>query len=469
MSTKETLVQRAKELEAEVTAKMSDAALTAAQKAEFLDKAEAENAEISTAFKNLNRAKQFRAGSDLREEPGTPEDQKQDPHLKSVQDAYSRVKSAAAAHNRDSVSFELGLKTQGVTGMMGESTSGTTAPSALSGYFLAGSAGAGITPEFIPGITALQFYPNVIASLFPSMPVSSPVVSYVKESAWTNNAAAVLEGATKPTSTNAVTRLTEQLGKIAHLARVTDELVQDAPYFWSLIQQRLAQGVVRKEEIELLAGSGYPGVNGLLNRTTGFTKPNAQTAVTNLVIPGSSIPGVGAGTDTVASVTPGRAVVGTGSSGTAPTGVQIAEGILQAITDIRTLQFFEPDAVLMNPADWMTVRTAKDGQGQYLGGSFFGTNYGNGQAVGNQAIDAGISLWGKRVISTPVMPVGYILVGDFSEAGQVLRKGGLQVDMTNTNGTDFEQNLWTIRAEERVGLLVERPELFELVVLQNKP
>jgi HK97 family phage major capsid protein len=178
---------------------------------------------------------------------------------------------------------------------------------------------------------------------------------------------------------------------------------------------------------------------------------------------------VGAGTDTVASVTPGRAVVGTGTSGTAPTGVQIAEGILSAITDIRTLQFFEPDASVVNPADWMTVRTAKDGQGQYLGGSFFGTNYGNGQAVGNQAIDDGISLWGKRVISTPVMPAGYILVGDFSEAGQVLRKGGLQVDMTNTNGTDFEQNLWTIRAEERVGLLVERPELFELVVLQNKP
>lgn len=470
MSTKETLVKRAKELEAEVTAKMSDASITAADKAAFLDKAEAENAEISTAFKNLDRAKQFRAGSDLREEPGTPEDQKQeDPHLKSVQDAYSRVKAAAEHRNRDSVSFELGMKTQGVTGMMGESTSGTTAPSALSGYFLAGSAGASITPEFIPGITALQFYPNVIASLFPSMPVSSPVVSYVKESAWTNNAAAVLEGNTKPTSTNAVTRLTEQLGKIAHLARVTDELVQDAPYFWALIQQRLAQGVIRKEEIELLAGSGYPGVNGILNRTTGFTKPQTITAVTSVVIPGSSIPGVGAGTDTVASITPGRAVVGTGTTGTAPTGVQIAEGILSAITDIRTLQFFEPDAVVLNPADWMTVRLAKDGQGQYLGGSFFGSNYGQGASVTTMGIDDGISLWGKRVIATPVMPVGYILVGAFNAAGQVLRKGGLQVDMTNTNGTDFEQNLWTLRAEERVGLLLERPELFELVVLQNKP
>jgi len=45
----------------------------------------------------------------------------------------------------------------------------------------------------------------------------------------------------------------------------------------------------------------------------------------------------------------------------------------------------------------------------------------------------------------------------------------LQVNVANTNGYDFEQNLWTARAEERVGLLVERPELFELIVLQNKP
>ena len=60
-------------------------------------------------------------------------------------------------------------------------------------------------------------------------------------------------------------------------------------------------------------------------------------------------------------------------------------------------------------------------------------------------------------------------MGDFAEGGQVLRLGGLQVNVANTNGYDFEQNLWTARAEERVGLLVERPELFELIVLQNKP
>jgi HK97 family phage major capsid protein len=373
--------------------------------------------------------------------------------VKRVADTYTAVQKAAVEHSRGSFTWEMGWKTQGVTGLQGEAASGTSAPSALSGYFLGGTAGPAIEPEFIPGIAELRFYPNVIAGLFPAMPVSSPVVTYVRESSWTNNAAAVNEGATKPVSTSGLTRYTEQLGKIAHLSVVTDELIQDSAYFWALIQRRLADGVIRKEEVELLAGAGYPSVNGLLSRTTSFTKPATVTAVTNLVIPGSSVAGVGAGT-----------------TGTAPTGTQIAEGVLAAITDIRTLQFYEPDAVIMNPADYMTVRLAKDGQGQYLGGSFFGNSYGNAlSAPISGAVAEGLALWSVKTVTTPALPQGYILVGAFNAAGQVLRKGGLQVDLTNSDANNFQQNLWTVRAEERVGLLIERPELFELAALKNAP
>jgi hypothetical protein len=60
---------------------------------------------------------------------------------------------------------------------------------------------------------------------------------------------------------------------------------------------------------------------------------------------------------------------------------------LQAITDIRVTYFFEPDAMVLNPTDWTTIRLAKDANGQYLGGSFFGTNYGIGANSGNVGIE----------------------------------------------------------------------------------
>lgn len=512
MLDKEALRKEAIELKTEVETKTKAyraGEITDAEFSTFMDTAEAHNERVSKQTKNLQRALEWRAAT-IDEGDGNPQGAGGDGiafksivrqhKVERVTKALSRYAEVQSATGRggaiprvkgdfnielgwkmvelgqqltpavgddelDTIVGELITKAQGIAGLQGVATSGTATPAALANgaYFLGGTAGAVVEPQFIPGIVELRFFPTVIASLFSNMPVSSPIVSYVRETGWTNNAAAVPEGATKPTSQNAVQRFTEEIGKIAHLVRTTDEMIQDAPYFWSLVQRRLADGVLRKEEIELLAGAGYPGVNGLLGRSTQFTKhTNGITAVANLAIPTANTPGAGVASNTVASVTPGYQI--TGASGAAPTGVQIAEGILSMLTDIRTTQFFEPDAVLVNPANYMTVRLAKDENGQYLGGSFFGSNYGQAanQNASLGAVEEGLTLWSKRTVTTPVMPLNLTLVGCFREGGQVLRRSGLEVQATNTNGTDFEQNLWTVRAEERLGLLIERPELFEL-------
>jgi HK97 family phage major capsid protein len=223
-------------------------------------------------------------------------------------------------------------------------------------------------------------------------------------------------------------------------------------------------GVTRQEEVELLAGTGYPSINGLLPRSTGFTKAQSVTAIPNLAIGNAT--GSAATTEFV-TVTPGRkltTVAPTYASGINDHGGQIAEAILNCITDIRYATFFEPDAIVMNPVDFQTVRLSKASTGEYLGGSFFGAS--TGQAMDkptSMAVDTGLTLWSKRVVTTPVIPQGFVLVGDFADAGMVLRLGGLQVAITNTDGNDFVQNVWTARFEQRVGLLIERPELFVLL------
>lgn len=482
MPTLESLGQQSEELRREVAESLKSFQSGDMPLEEFTqrtERAESESEKISVAMKNL-RAAQGLAGSADPQPQGDPPAPESPKYLKEYQDGFKRVKSAAKNRTEGTtVNFEFGYKsyeqemrdkTQGVTGLSGVDASGTTYAGALSGYFLGGTAGPFVAPEFVPQIVDLRFYENVIASLIPSYACDSPVVTWVRESTWTNNAAATAEGATKPTSQHSFARFTATVGKIANLERVTDELIQDAGLVWSLIQQRCVQGVQRKEEIELVAGSGLPGVSGLLSFNGSFQAPQTVTAITNLSFPTSGTPGIGAAPDTVSTVTPGRVVyggAGAAAGSTPPTGVQIAEGVLQAITDIRVKTFFEPDAVLMNPWDYLTVRLSKDLNNQYYGGSMFGRDYGWAQDEKTPNAVTTFGLWGKKVVATPAMPQGLILVGDFAGWNRVLRRGGLRVDMTNTNGTDFEQNLWTVRAEERIGLMVERPELFELIQLLN--
>jgi HK97 family phage major capsid protein len=503
------LKQRSAELQKEVGEKLKavdDGNITVAEFSQYMENATKEDAEIATGIKAYNAANKLRTGSEPGgEDGGDPPEAPVHWKVKRAQENWTRYKalqqmasenarnivSGGTGQNQGSFSFDialknlndpwavtvpdgepLGMKAQGVAGLQGVTAAGTTAPPtgnlAPGAYFLSGGGAATIVePEFEPGIAEMRFYPNVIERLFPSVPVGGGVVSYVKQTGMTNNAAPTPEGATKPTSSIAVARYTDTIGKITNLERVTDETIEDAPQFWALVQQDGVLGVSRQFEVELLAGVGLPGINGLLNRNapagglsypSGFLQPTVVTAVTNVVIGGQV--GSGATSKTVASITPGRKY-------TLPTdytkGTAAAEALLQAVTDIRITYFFEPDAMVLNPTDWTTIRLAKDANGQYLGGSFFGTNYGIGANNGNVGIEEGLLLWNKRVVSTPVQPQGLPIVGDFRDGGKILRRGGMRVDVTNMNGFDFEQNLWTMRAEIRAGLQVKRPELFEIV------
>lgn len=503
------LKQRAVELKRTVAEKLKDVdsgKITVADFSTYMEKAETEDKEIGDGIKAYGNALKIQqGGDDGGHDQGAPPDRQPSMKVKRAQENWARYKSlqtmaaenarnivsGGTGKNQGQFSFDIALKrindpwevklpedtewhekAQGVAGLQGVTAAGTTVPPtgnvAPGAYFLAGGGAATLVePEFEPGIAELRFYPNVIESLFPSLPVNAGIVSYVKQTGMTNNAAATPEGATKPTSSVAVARFTDTIGKITNLERVTDETIEDAPQFWALVQQDGVLGVSRKFEVELLAGTGMPGINGLLNRNapagglaypSGFLTPTVVTPVTNIVIGGGV--GSGASSATVASITPGRKY-------TLPTdytkGTAAAEALLQAVTDIRVTYFFEPDAMLLNPSDWMTIRLAKDGNGQYLGGSFFGTNYGVAAAGQSVGIEDGLTLWNKRVVSTPVQPQGLPIVGDFRDGGKILRRGGMRVDVTNMNGFDFEQNLWTMRAEIRAGLQVKRPELFEIV------
>ena len=285
----------------------------------------------------------------------------------------------------------------------------------------AGLAGQLTAPQFLPGIVPLKFQPLTIADLFAQGTTDSSSLTYVIEAAFQDLTATVLEKGAKPQLDLTLARRQDNVGKIANVAKVTDEMFQDAPAFEAYLSNRMVFGVKRVEETQLLNGNGTaPNLQGVLNRS-GL----ATTVVTSAGL----------------------------------TALKAMEGIFNQITALRATSFVEPDAIVIHPTDWQTIRLGKDLNDQYYAGGPFTGAYGNAGPA-NVA-----NLWGVKTVITTAIAQGTVLVGGFQESGQIFRRQGITLEMTNSNVDDFVNNLITLRAEERLALAVYRPAGFGKVTL----
>lgn len=332
--------------------------------------------------------------------------------------AKSRVGSAASFH----ASFETKAN-EHVEGTLGASAPYTT--DILSGT----TGGKLITPNFLPGIVDIRQRPLVVADLMAQGTTDLPVIVYMVETSRSYGVDAtpagnlnVSELGAIPRSVHSFDRVNEPVVKIAHHEKVANEMMEDSSQLMSFLDASLIQGVRLREQQQLLNGTGtLPQLQGLLNRT------GLQTAI--------EVSGGPVGAFTAAQAQ------------------ELMEAIHTQISNIRFNAFAEPDAVLVNPTDWNTLRMAKDANDQYFAGGPFTAAYGNSPYTNVQ------SLWGFRVVVTPEIAAGTVLVGAFSEA-LILRRSGIRVEMTNADGNDFVNDIVTVRAEERLGLVVRRPGVF---------
>jgi len=323
---------------------------------------------------------------------------------KGFQDAADAIR----ARKRVEFGMEIGTKAA-VTVAEGAS---------LSGGFPSGIAGTLAMPDYLPGIVPILYAPCLVQQLLGSASTSTSSVSYVQQSAETIAAAGVAEGGAKPYADTTLVRKYEQVGKVAVLEKITDELLADVPAVQSFLQNLLTGQVQREWENAVLNGTGYPEVQGLLQRT------GLQTAIASE------------------------------ATGTLATPSLVIEDIFEQITAIRFNAFVEPNAIVMNPTDWSNIRKAKDANGQYYaGGPFSNGSYGQSSAPNVY------SLWELPVVVTPRIAAGKVLVGDFKSA-TLFHRQGITVDMTNSNVNDFENNLVTLRVEARQALVVPRPQAF---------
>lgn len=257
-----------------------------------------------------------------------------------------------------------------------------------------------------PGILPGAFRPLTIEGLFPEIPLSTNAFEYVQEKpdGFVNGAAFIAEGAQKPFGSTEFEVKTGTVKTIAHLARISKQLMADGPALVAYINQRLVYGVDLKVEDELVSGDGTgQNLTGIFTEGN-FTKHEAKAA------------------DLDKSAT-------------------LFDLILFAKTKVERA-FFRPNLILMNPVDWSQMLMQKNKSGDYY--------------LGHPASVAPKTLWGLPIWTTPAIAEGKFMVGDFTQAATLYPRQGMTVEMFEQDADNVQKNLVTIRAERRLGFGIER-------------
>ncbi len=256
----------------------------------------------------------------------------------------------------------------------------------------------------VPGIFGLPERQLTIRDLVMPGQTASSTIEYVKETGFTNNAAPVAETTAKPYSDLTFDMTSSPVRVLAHLFKASRQILDDAPALRSYIDGRARYGLRFVEENQLLNGSGTgQNLHGLVPQATAFNPAFAaadETAIDRLRL-----------------------------------------AVLQVV-----LAEYPATAFVLNPIDWAKIELTKDAGGNYI--------------IGNPQGSLTPTLWNLPVVSTQAMAAGEFLTGAFSFAAQIFDRMDIEVLLSSENVDDFEKNLFTIRAEERLAFAVYRPESF---------
>jgi HK97 family phage major capsid protein len=259
-----------------------------------------------------------------------------------------------------------------------------------------------VAPDRLSGIVGGAYRSLRIRDVLPSGVTTSNMVEYTRELAFTNNAAETAEGATKPESVLTFELASAKVATIAHWLKVSKQVLEDSAVLESYINNRLRYGVEKRYDEQLLKGNGTgQNISGIIDggNFTAFTPEIGETALDSL----------------------NRMIEAVATADYAATGI------------------------IMHPADWHKIERLKVGtaDARYV--------------IGNPSGAMMPMIWGLPVVVTTAMTSGSAVVGAFDISHQIFDRVGVQVDMSESDDTNFQKNLLTVRAEARGCLATYRP------------
>lgn len=253
----------------------------------------------------------------------------------------------------------------------------------------------------LSGVGQLATQRNVLRSLFKSAavgPNSNGIVRYVDQVARTNNADWKAEAAQKPESAITWGEYSMEVEKIADTIPVTMEALADVDFIASEIRNLLLTNLELKIDADLWSGSGAtPIIWGIYTYADTYTPVAA--GISNATI---------------------------------------YDLLVKVQEDIAGSTKYMPNYAIMNIADVNEMRLAKDTAGNYILPPFTSTD--------------GTQVAGMTIVVSNSVTANTMVVGDFDYA-TLYTLGSLSIDIGLID-KQFIENMVTLRAEERMGLLV---------------
>ena len=275
--------------------------------------------------------------------------------------------------------------------------------------------GADFTGEVIPAdrVSGYKFDPTRpvhVRQLLATGSTQSDVVRYVKESGYSNGAAATAEGTTLGQSDFDMTAADANVRKIGTYFRISEEMLADTPQLTSYLSARAPEKLLEVEDTQILSGDGTgANLSGIITDAADFD---------------------------------------VSSSGAFYQSVESAnefDVIVAALNQLALLNY-NADCIMLNPTDFNKILLLKDSTNKYLKDQVY-----NGLQP---------SFSGVKVIQNTAIAAGTFLIGNFGVGTQLWVRQGVNVEFFREDGTNVRDGFVTVRVSERVALTNYLPNAF---------
>ena len=255
------------------------------------------------------------------------------------------------------------------------------------------------------GVGQIATRQALMKSLFPVQAISSEYLKYNDQETVVRDAKNVA-GCAASTHNSKITWQvrTLQISKVRDYVDVCVDMMSDFPYIESEIRNLVSTDVALKVDQQLLLGTGvYPELNSVDAVASTFAAGSYALAIQDATL------------------------------------IDLIKVGAAQISDFGQNNKFMANTVLLNPVDAMKMQLLKNADGNYM--------------VPNWITSDGVNIGAMRVIANQLVPVNEAYIFDSSK-GTIFQRRGATVELAFENRENFEKELVTVKAYERLNFRV---------------